>query len=174
MINKYNIAELSLVDRPVEGTKNGFGSVISRHGDNHAQRYFNTESRDNFGEPKDLDMTRTILMQKKLAGGHPRPEEMQGLKKISNLVGEVYSKSFDPQEQTDVQRAWLYQQDPGVTAVNKGLTGKNQVFFYDNACSLPLGEGIHATKKFTDEVGAFRKIRTDVTLSKQHFITTGK
>ena len=64
-------------------------------------------------------------MQKRLAGGHPRPEEMQGYKKISNSVGEVYSKSFDPQEQTDVQRAWLYQQDPGVTAVNNGLTGKN-------------------------------------------------
>lgn len=74
-------------------------------------------------------------------------------------MGEVYSKSFDPQEQTDVQRAWLYQQDPGVNAVNKGLTGKNQTFFYDNANSLCLGEGIHATKKFTDEVGAFRHIR---------------
>jgi hypothetical protein len=48
------------------------------------------------------------------------------------------------------------------------------VFFYDNACSVCLGEGIHATKKFTDEVGAFRNIRTDITLSKQQFITTGK
>jgi hypothetical protein len=45
MINKYNIAELSLVDRPVEGTKNGFGCVIARHGDNHAARYFDTEHR---------------------------------------------------------------------------------------------------------------------------------
>ena len=88
-----------------------------------------------------------------------RAEDQQGIKKISNLVGEVYSKNFDPQEQTDVQRAWLYQQDPGVTAVNKGLTGKNQVFFYDNACSLPMGEGIHATKKFTGENGEFRHIR---------------
>ena len=26
----------------------------------------------------------------------------QGIKKISNLVGEVYSKHYDPQEQTDV------------------------------------------------------------------------
>ena len=34
---------------------------------------------------------------------------------------------------------------------------------YDNANSLPLGEGIHATKKFTDEIGAFRRIRSDVT-----------
>jgi hypothetical protein len=68
----------------------------------------------------------------------------------------------------------LYQQDPGVTAVNNGLTGKNQVFFYDNANSVALGEGIHATKKFTDEIGAFRRISTDVTLNKPNFITTGK
>jgi len=109
-----------------------------------------------------------------LAGGHIRPEEQQGIKKISNLVGEVYSKSFDPQEQTDVQRSWLYQQDPGVNAVNKGIAGKNQTFFYDNANSLPLGEGIHATKRFTDKVGEFRHIRQDVTLSKITTISTGK
>lgn len=28
MIHKYNIAELSLVDRPIESTKTGFGSVV--------------------------------------------------------------------------------------------------------------------------------------------------
>ena len=113
-------------------------------------------------------------MTKKPAGGHIRPEEMQGLKRISNLVGEVYSKSHDAQEQTDVQRAWQYQQDPGVNAVNCGMTGKNQQFFYDNANSLPMGEGIHATMHFDDKPGTFRIIRTDVTLTKQHFITTGK
>jgi hypothetical protein len=31
MINKYNIAELSLVDRPVGGERSGFGSVIPHH-----------------------------------------------------------------------------------------------------------------------------------------------
>ena len=49
MINKYNIAELSLVDRPVAGTKAGVGAVISRHADNHDARYWRTENRDNFG-----------------------------------------------------------------------------------------------------------------------------
>ena len=49
MINKYNIAELSLVDRPVQGTNAGFGAVIVHHGDNHDARYFKTENRDNFG-----------------------------------------------------------------------------------------------------------------------------
>ena len=55
MINKYNIAELSLVDRPVHGTKTGFGSVINRHPDNHATRYFATENRDAYGEATRLN-----------------------------------------------------------------------------------------------------------------------
>jgi len=75
MINKYNIAELSLVDRPVDGAKTGFNSVVPRHEGNVHQRFFNTETRDNFGEPQDLDMTATIRMQTGLAGGHVRPEE---------------------------------------------------------------------------------------------------
>jgi len=51
MINKYNIAELSLVDRPCKGTETGFGAVINRHSHNHEARHFNTENRDNFGQP---------------------------------------------------------------------------------------------------------------------------
>jgi hypothetical protein len=47
------------------------------------------------------------------------------------------------------------------------MTGKNQQFFYDNANSLPMGEGIHATMKFDDKPGTFRHIRQDVTLTKQ-------
>ena len=70
-----------------------------------------------------------------------------------------------------MQRSWLYQQDPGVRAVNAGQGGKSQMQFYDNANSLPLGEGIHATKKFDDTPGAFRRIRQDVTMSKNEIIT---
>ena len=175
MINKYNIAELSLVDRPVQTTAQGFGAVIPRHGPGHEARYFRTENRDNFGErPADepqqavADFEKT---QKTLAGGNARPFEQQGIHQISNLVGEVYSKAYDPQEQTDVQRSWLYQQDPGVRAVNDGKAGRAQMQFFDNANSLPLGEGIHATKKFDDSVGAFRRVRQDVTITKNDTIT---
>jgi len=34
MINKHNIAELSLVDRPVGGPQTGFGSTINRFSEN--------------------------------------------------------------------------------------------------------------------------------------------
>ena len=175
MINKYNIAELSLVDRPVQTTAQGFGAVIPRHDATHGARYFRTENRDNFGERVPQGPQETVAnfqaASSTQAGGNLRPIEQQGIHKISNLVGEVYSKQYDPQEQTDVQRSWLYQQDPGVRAVNNGQAGKSQMQMFDNANSLPMGEGIHATKKFSDEVGAFRRIRQDVTISKNETIT---
>ena len=106
-----------------------------------------------------------------MAGNNIRAVEEQGIHKISNLVGEVYSKAYDPQEQTDVQRSWLYQQDPGVRAVNDGKAGAAQMQFFDNANSLPMGEGIHATKKFDDTIGGFRRIRQDVTITANQTIT---
>lgn len=60
MINKYNIAELSLVDRPVNTTAQGFGAVIPRHGNDHDARYFRTENRDNFGEKAAADPRETV------------------------------------------------------------------------------------------------------------------
>lgn len=79
MINKYNIAELSLVDRPVQTTAAGFGAVIPRHGPEEGARYFHTENRDNFGEKPAEDPKRTIAEHQKtsktLAGGNARPFE---------------------------------------------------------------------------------------------------
>ena len=175
MINKYNIAELSLVDRPVQTTHSGFGAVIPRQTADENARYFRTENRDNFGEKQVLDARGTVEKfqadQGHQAGGQIRPFEEMGIKKISNLVGEVYSKNYDPQEQTDVQRTWLYQQDPGVRAVNDGKTGINHTQFFDNATSLPLGDGMHSQFEFNDKPGAFRRIRTDVTIQKNQIIT---
>lgn len=175
MINKYNIAELSLVDRPVQTTQNGFGAVIPRQLADETARYFNTEHRDNFGEKPVCDARETVqkfeMTKDKNAGGQVRPFEEMGIKKISNLVGEVYSKNYDPQEQTDVQRSWLYNQDPGVRAVNEGNNRKIQINFFDNATSLPMGEGVHAVKGFNDKPGAYRHIRRDVTMQPNKIIT---
>lgn len=60
MINKYNIAELSLVDRPVNTTHNGFGAVIPRQDPGENARYFRTENRDNYGEKQMFDATATV------------------------------------------------------------------------------------------------------------------
>lgn len=105
------------------------------------------------------------------AGGQHRPFDKQSVKLISNLVGEVYSKKFDPQEQTDVQRAWLYNEDAGVKAVNDGVAGKTQIQPFDNALSLPLGDGVWNVHPKSDEIGFYRKRRTDVTIQKNEIIT---
>ena len=82
MINKYNIAELSLVDRPIQTTNSGFGAVIPRHDQTEGARYFRTENRDNFGEKPAADPRTTVADYKKqaatLAGSNARPFENQG------------------------------------------------------------------------------------------------
>ena len=41
---------------------------------------------------------------------------------------------------------------------------------FDNANSLCLGEGIHATKVFDDSVGAFRHMRSDITSQQKNIV----
>ena len=49
MIHKYNIAELSLVDRPVKGPDAGFGTVVNKHPKNHDAVYRQTSQAEAFG-----------------------------------------------------------------------------------------------------------------------------
>ena len=64
-----------------------------------------------------------------------------------------------------MQRSWLYQQDPSLRAANAGFSSKDQVAFFDNANSLPMGEGVFATRVFSDQPGAQRRMRTDITMN---------
>ena len=57
-----------------------------------------------------------------------RPMERQGVKCISGLTGEVYVKG-DPQESTDVQRAWLPAKDCAVVAAQKGKVDQRLKFY---------------------------------------------
>lgn len=79
MIHKYNIAELSLVDRPINSQKAGFGAVIPQHNPGFDRRYFATENRDFYGETAAMSAKQDSLAYKnlnsKLAGGHIRPME---------------------------------------------------------------------------------------------------
>ena len=80
MINKYNIAELSLVDRPIGGTQTGFGSVINRFPSTHDQRSFNTTQGDVHGAATLKSAGQTVTDFKaeynKQAGGNGRPIEL--------------------------------------------------------------------------------------------------
>ena len=70
-----------------------------------------------------------------------------------------------------MQRAWLYSEDPGVRAVNTGAAGKVQVQPFDNALSLPLGDGMWSQHPKSDQPGFYRRKRQDVTLQKNNIIT---
>jgi hypothetical protein len=84
----------------------------------------------------------------------------------------VARNTRDPQEQTDVQRAWLYSKDAAVVAVSERPTvGVSQVQPYDNQLSLPLGDGVWSQKPKSDQAAFFRHIRTDVTIQKNKIIT---
>jgi hypothetical protein len=61
MINKYNISELNLVDRPVNATREGFGGILPLHERSHDRRYFATEYRSFYGEPHAETPAETLL-----------------------------------------------------------------------------------------------------------------
>jgi len=49
MIHKYNIAELSLVDRPVKGPASGFGTVMNKHLPGNDKAWRETSQAEAFG-----------------------------------------------------------------------------------------------------------------------------
>ena len=51
MINKYNIAELSLVDRKISGPERVFGATVKRFDKDHDKTHFNTTNHDFYGAP---------------------------------------------------------------------------------------------------------------------------
>ena len=167
MIHKYNIAELSLVDRPIQSQKAGFGSVIPQHSAGHDRRYFQTENRDFYGETAKISAVADSNAYKQINGknaaGHIRPMDEQSTRVISNMTGEIFDKEHDPQSKTDVQRSWLYQQDPAVGVINQGNARMKQENMFDNANSLPMGSGMASHDLFKDGIGAYGKKKTDIT-----------
>ena len=80
MIHKHNIAELSLVDRPVAGPLSGFGSVVNQHEAGHNACYRETTSGNSFGYNPQPNATETIknfsyTQQQQSGLSKPRPFE---------------------------------------------------------------------------------------------------
>lgn len=78
-----------------------------------------------------------------------------------------------------MQRSWMYAKDAAVTAINSRAGGPNgppvnlkaRMQPFDNATSLPMGEGVWAVHPKSTETGFYRRVRTDVTIQKNNFIT---
>eukprot|EP00357_Protocruzia_adherens_P007570 CAMPEP_0114988900 /NCGR_PEP_ID=MMETSP0216-20121206/9881_1 /TAXON_ID=223996 /ORGANISM="Protocruzia adherens, Strain Boccale" /LENGTH=284 /DNA_ID=CAMNT_0002351783 /DNA_START=35 /DNA_END=889 /DNA_ORIENTATION=+ len=170
MINKDNIAELSSANRELTGPKTGFGSKIRTHEAGHGRSHFETTNHAfyNSGKnpkkesPNEVDQKYKEKWVESNGAGNRQDARVESIKKMTELTGETYKKSADPQDQTSIQRSWLPGEDPGITAVHKGLH-KPADFQEDNECSLPLGRGEYATKTFNDQPAAYRKVRSDIT-----------
>ena len=127
------------------------------------------------------------------AGYNVRPEHLKGIKMTSALTGEVFKAENDPQQNTRVQRSWLPYVENSIKAAEENIrkneeanmssgfktTDKlanykqtnTQLLPYDIATSLPLGDGVQSIKSQYMEPGAFRKVRTDITLIRNKPIT---
>ena len=124
MVNKSNMDEFKdLNDRTVQGPREGFGSLLPNHNRLHERRYFQTEHRDNFGEPKPTTAGSSTLLKAgamRMAGTNPRAFEDQQVRRITNLMGENMVLENDAQERVDIQRQWLPQTDVAINNVNNG------------------------------------------------------
>jgi len=168
LILKENIAELSLVKRDVAGPQTGFGSKIAKHEDNYRQTYLET-TNNNFLDQKDYGKKQHVNKviadcEKKLetsSGGY-KMDQTSSIKMSTSTIAEVYKKGMDPQDNTAVQRSWLWTHDPAIVAIETGK--KMKVLEEDNETSLPLGRGEHFNKKAAGE-NKFgnKRMKTDVT-----------
>ena len=69
----------------------------------------------------------------------------------------------DPQVDSVAQRAWLGFKDPGMYAIEKKAVPKG-LPAVDNQTSLAFGEGAWKDHPKEFEPGAYRKIRTEITM----------
>jgi hypothetical protein len=159
MINKYNIAELSLVDRPIGGPQRGFGATVKRFEKDHSKKYFETTNCDFYGVPKREVPQETVSNFNKTQGtnaGGKNYDPKRGVQKISGLTSEVYNTSADPQEHTECQRTWIYRKDNAIEGVKNNVHNQPQMKDWDNATSLCIGKGEHHYHKKAVEAGAYR------------------
>jgi hypothetical protein len=95
MVNMINVGQVTFTERPNSAAKLGFGSALPRHSPSHDLRYFDTEHRSFYGRPPSA-AAKPPVASLRTAGTNVRPMDQQGTKIISNLVGEIYSKEYDP------------------------------------------------------------------------------
>ena len=168
MIRKENLTDLLRKPRDIGGPESGFGSKLPRHEPIHDARHFDTTYGAYHGSAlkesaKEIvqEFQKTLTM----AAGKDAPAKSK-IRQVMPLVGESIRTNNDPQHDTEAQRTWINKTDSAIEAVKEGKVPK-ELPKYDNALSIPLGEGYRAEMPISAEPGAYRKIRQDVTLAPQ-------
>jgi len=189
--------EITDKTRDVKMSMSDFGSTFKKHNLDH-QRFFNmTTHHEAFDRPTKQtpqEFTQTQLEKLNRFGGkNPRPYEQTGIKMTSALTGEQYKNQKDPQQNTKIQRSWLPYKENALEAAENNIkqntmrntslglkttetlanyrTNLTQTLPYDIATSLPMEDGVYALKSKYMEPGAFRKIRSDVTMIRNNPLT---
>lgn len=201
LINPKNFADVLERQRAVRMENSDFGSTLKKHDREHDRLYTMTNYQDAFSRPK--PETAHDIINKHEAGGRAQKPagwtknqpKLEGIAMTSVLTGEKYREGYDPQHNTEVQRAWLPAKDKALYVaknnlstndnINKtrGLSASNfdrlkgyrenmsQVNDYDNATSLPMATGAYDIQNKHWGPGNFRHIRTDVTIVKNKPLT---
>jgi len=198
LLNETNMQKHATeIKRDVKMNITDFGSTFKKHGQEHQRLYSMTTYQQFYDKPQNPTSQDVIekdaLKLRSFAGGNAKPESSQGIKMTSPLVGEVYKTQKDPQQNTEVQRSWLPYIENALRVADSNMrksqemntsnnfkttdrltnykANNSQVLPYDIATSLPVADGMHALKSKYMEPGAFRKIRTDVTIIKNKALT---
>lgn len=183
--------------RDVKMNITDFGSTFKKHVPDH-QRLFNLTTYQQFYDRQENPTAQEVIEKdgaklRSFAGGNKRPENLQGIKMTSPLVGEVYKTQKDPQQNTIVQRSWLPYAENALKAADDNMkmskqmdTASNfkssdklgnykvnnaQTLPYDIATSLPVADGMQSLKSKYLENGSFRRIRSDVTMIRNKPLT---
>lgn len=198
LLNQQNVQKHAIeTKRDVKMSITNFGSTFKKHEPDHDRFYMMTSYQQHFDRQEKPTPQEVIEKDGKrltaFKGYQPRSEDAKGIKMTSTLTGENFKNELDPQQNTRVQRAWLpYVENSIQTAENNmrknetinASTGFNttdklanyranntQVLPYDIATSLPMGNGVQSLKINNNEPGAFRHIRSDVTMIRNKPLT---
>lgn len=197
LLNPQNLTKMTEANRNVTMNNSDFGSTLKKHDREHERTYMITTNHDAFSRP--LKQTASEIIKKhaestlKPAGYITPLERFSGAALRSSLTGETLRTSFDPQHNTRVQRSWLPAKDKAIDVAEMNVAknveinttgGKTsgdpmenyrrnmtQKKDWDIATSLPMGDGQYNLQDKFWDAGTFRKIRTDVTLTRNKPIT---
>jgi len=198
LLNQTNMQKhVHETQRDVKMSMTNFGSTFKKHEPDHERFYMMTSYQQHFDRPEKPTTQEVIEKDAKrvtsFKGYVSRPEEQKGIKMTSTLTGESFKTQLDPQQNTRVQRSWLPYVEGAIQAaennINKNDTinsstgfkasdrlanyraNNSQVLSYDIATSLPIGDGEATLKSKFMEPGAFRKVRSDVTMIRNKPLT---
>jgi len=198
MLNQPNMQKnANEIKRDVKMNITDFGSTFRKHDVEHQRFHMLTTYQQGFDRYQNPTVQEVIAKEgQKLgtfAGGKAKPDNSQGIKMTSPLVGEVFKTQKDPQQNTLIQRSWLPYVENALSTADDNMrksteanlsngfkstdklmnykANNSQRLPYDIATSLPVGEGEHALKSNYNETGAYRRIRSDVTMIRNKPIT---